>query len=192
MAEKGLKEGEGRAEKNADRDFRLLILLILAAIILAASSAVHLPASWFSWFSPESGQQAATYYYVPAAKGRGEGRRAEVIRLFQPISQTQGRLPTGALAITPDLPCGSVPPEISWLFHLPLPINQADQESLMLLPRIGPVLAQRIIAFREAQGPITGPADFIRVKGIGPKMTARLTPLLCFSSKRNSLPAPLD
>lgn len=161
------------AEKNADRDFRLLVLLILAASILATS----LAASWFSPASGRSGRQAATYYYVPAV----QGERPEIIRM----SQDQ-ELPTDAVAITPDIPCGKVPAEISWLFHLPLPINQADQESLMLLPRIGPVLAQRIIAFREAQGPITGPADFIRVKGIGPKLTARLTPLLCFASKKDA------
>ncbi|MCW5213501.1 helix-hairpin-helix domain-containing protein, partial [Desulfobulbus sp. TB] len=123
------------AEKNADRDFRLLVLLILAASILAGNLAA-------SWFSSRSKQEVATYYYVPAAKGRGE-----VIRGSQP--QDPGELPRGAFAITPDLPCGKLPAEISWLFHLPLPINQADQESLMLLPRIGPVLAQRIIAFRE-------------------------------------------
>lgn len=163
------------AEKNADRDFRLLVLLVLAASILATSLAA-------SWFYPVSGQQVATvatYYYVPAVQAERE--RPAIIRMPQ-----DQELPTGAVAITPDIPCGKVPAEISWLFHLPLPVNQADQESLMLLPGIGPVLAQRIIAFREAQGPITGPADFIRVKGIGPKMTARLTPLLCFSKTGES------
>ncbi len=157
------------AEKNADRDFRLLVLLVLAASILATS-----------WFYPVSGQQVATvatYYYVPAV----QAERPAIIQMPQ-----DQELPTGAVAITPDIPCGKVPAEISWLFHFPLPVNQADQESLMLLPGIGPVLAQRIIAFRDAQGPITGPADFIRVKGIGPKLTARLTPLLCFSKTGKS------
>ena len=67
------------------------------------------------------------------------------------------------------------------LFNLPLPVNQADQKSLMQLRGVGPKLADRIIAFRETQGPISGPDDFIRVKGIGPKLTARLSPLLCFT-----------
>lgn len=165
------------AEKNAGRDFRLLVLLILAASILAGNLAAN-------WFSSRSKQEVATYYYVPAV----QGKKPEIIRILQDQIEhlDQKELPTGAVAITPDLPCGKLPAEISWLFHLPLPINQADQESLMLLPRIGPVLAQRIIAFRETQGPITGPADFIRVKGIGPKMTARLTPLLCFSKTGES------
>lgn len=162
------------AEKNADRDFRLLVLLILAASI------------WLSWFYPVSGQQVATvatYYYIPAVQAEGE--RPAIIRLPQDQELPTGAV-AGAVAITPDISCGKVPAEIGWLFHLPIPINQADQESLMLLPGIGPVLAQRIITFREAQGPMTGPADFIRVKGIGPKLTARLTPLLCFSKTGES------
>ncbi|WYD82263.1 MAG: helix-hairpin-helix domain-containing protein [Candidatus Electrothrix gigas] len=167
------------AEKNADRDFRLLVLLVLAASILVAHSP-SISSIWLSWFYPVSGQQVATvatYYYVPAV----QAERPAIIRMPQ-----DQELPTGAVAITSDIPCGKVPAEISWLFHLPLPVNQADQESLMLLPGIGPVLAQRIVAFRDAQGPITGPADFIRVKGIGPKLTARLTPLLCFSKTGES------
>lgn len=80
------------AEKNAGRDFRLLVLLILAAIICVVS----LPASWLF---PASGRQAASYYYVPAVQGKGP----EIIR----IPQDQKELPMGALAITPDLPCGN-------------------------------------------------------------------------------------
>ena len=94
---------------------------------------------------------------------------------------SQNELPPDLLAITPDLPCEEIPPELALLFHLPLPINRADQEELIQLPGIGPKLSERIISFREGQGPITGPEDLRRIHGIGPKMTARLTPLLCFA-----------
>ncbi len=158
-------------KKGAKQDLRLPVLLILGAIILGCS-----------WFSPEPKHQASAYYLVPAALDLQEGG-AELLRLPQDQAHQvgQGELPAGALAITSDLPCGTVPPELTALFNLPLPINQADQESLILLPGIGPKLADRIIAFRDDQGPITGPEDFIRIKGIGPKLTARLAPRLCFA-----------
>jgi predicted flap endonuclease-1-like 5' DNA nuclease len=157
------------AEERAERDFRVPVLLLLGVLILA-----------FSWFAPETEHQASLYYLVPAQ----DGEKAEILRVPKGVSQeqvSQATLPPDALAITPDMPCGAAPPEITQLFNLPLPVNQAGQESLMLLPGIGPKLAARIIAFREEQGDITGPDDFIRVKGIGPKLTARLSPLLCFA-----------
>ena len=163
------------AEERAERDFRVPVLLLPGLIIFALSC-----------FSPESERQASLYYLVPA-QDRG---KAEILRVppsASPEQVNQTALPSGSLAITPDMPCGAAPPEIVQIFNLPLPVNQADQENLMLLPGIGPKLAARIIAFREEQGDITGPDDFIRVKGIGPKLTARLTPLLCFAPAEKKL-----
>lgn len=156
------------AKESAERDLRVPVLLILGAIILATSC-----------FSPEPELRASDYYLAPAVH---EGR-AEVIRLpkNQAINQVDQSESFGLLAITPDLPCEKIPPELALLFHLPLPINRVDQDELIQLRGIGPKLSARIISFREEQGPITGPKDFIRIKGIGPKMTARLTPLLCFT-----------
>jgi competence protein ComEA len=50
----------------------------------------------------------------------------------------------------------------------------------MRLPGIGPKLAESIITYRAGQGGIAGQDDFIKVKGIGPKRSARLLPLICF------------
>ena len=156
------------AEEHAKQDARIPVLLIIGMIIMG-----------YSCFSPEFKRQASAYHLVSATSELQEGQE-ELLRISQEQAD-QGELPTGTLAITPDLPCGTVPPALTALFNLPLPINQADQKSLMLLSGIGPKLSERIIAFRNAQGPITGPEDFIRIKGIGPKLTARLTPLLCFA-----------
>jgi DNA uptake protein ComE-like DNA-binding protein len=64
----------------------------------------------------------------------------------------------------------------------PLPINTCSVDSLTLLPGVGPVLAARIQEFR-AQGLVFRDSlDLRQVKGIGPKLSARLTPLIDFSS----------
>lgn len=49
----------------------------------------------------------------------------------------------------------------------PVDINRADRETLINLPGIGPVLADRIIAYREAHGPFKSVDDLIAISGIG-------------------------
>ena len=47
-------------------------------------------------------------------------------------------------------------------------INAATAAELETLPRIGPTMAQRIIAYREANGPFAAIEDIQDVPGIGP------------------------
>jgi competence protein ComEA len=49
----------------------------------------------------------------------------------------------------------------------PIDINRADREALMALPGIGPVLAERIITYREAHGPFKSVDDLTAIAGIG-------------------------
>jgi competence protein ComEA len=60
----------------------------------------------------------------------------------------------------------------------PLNINTANAEALQALPGIGPLLADRIVADREAHGPFRTPEDLLRVPGIGPKRWERIRPLV--------------
>jgi competence protein ComEA len=53
--------------------------------------------------------------------------------------------------------------------HLPLKINTATEEELCALKGVGPKLAERIVAFREAHGPFKTPASLEKVPGIGKK-----------------------
>lgn len=48
-----------------------------------------------------------------------------------------------------------------------LDINTADEAQLMALPGIGRTLAQRIIAYREMNGPFTSVAQLLLVEGLG-------------------------
>lgn len=62
----------------------------------------------------------------------------------------------------------------------PFAVNTTTADTLTFLPRVGPVLAARIVAEREAGGPFRDAEDLQRVRGIGPKLAARLAPLLDF------------
>lgn len=55
-------------------------------------------------------------------------------------------------------------------------LNTAGATDLQRLPGIGPALAERIIAYREAHGPFARLPDVTRVSGIGPRTLERLAP----------------
>jgi competence protein ComEA len=48
-------------------------------------------------------------------------------------------------------------------------INKATVDELCVLKRIGPSYAQRIVDYREQNGPFEKPKDIMKVKGIGLK-----------------------
>jgi len=56
--------------------------------------------------------------------------------------------------------------------------NTADAATLAALPGVGPLLAQRILASRKAQGPFRTPEDLLRVPGLGPARLVGIRPHL--------------
>ena len=60
----------------------------------------------------------------------------------------------------------------------PVELNRATVEELMELPGIGPVLAERIVAFREQHGPFARVEDLLQVPGIGEATLEALRPLV--------------
>jgi competence ComEA-like helix-hairpin-helix protein len=57
-------------------------------------------------------------------------------------------------------------------------LNTADAALLQRLPRIGPALAGRIIAYRQERGPFRRVEDIVNVRGIGPKTLEQIQPYL--------------
>lgn len=60
----------------------------------------------------------------------------------------------------------------------PLDLNRASVTELDGLPGVGPVLARRIAEHRLRYGRFHDPRDLCAVKGIGPRLYARLRPLV--------------
>lgn len=57
-----------------------------------------------------------------------------------------------------------------------LDLNTASAAQLQALPRIGPAMAERIVADREANGPFTSLDDLQRVNGIGDRTVELIAP----------------
>jgi competence protein ComEA len=57
-------------------------------------------------------------------------------------------------------------------------LNKAGSRELERLPGIGPVMAERILAYRRECGRFRSVDDLIRVRGVGPKTLEKIRPYL--------------
>jgi len=62
-------------------------------------------------------------------------------------------------------------------------INTADTEALMLLPKVGPSVAQRIVEFREQNGQFKAAEDLMLVRGVGEKTFELIKPYVAISGE---------
>lgn len=89
------------------------------------------------------------------------------------------KIPSGSkIEITPDgqLHLGRMSGPQLLTLGLALDLNQATAADLDGLPGIGPVLAKRIVDYRQAHGPFKKIDDLEQVSGIGPKKLEKLKP----------------
>ena len=71
-------------------------------------------------------------------------------------------------------------------------LDVADQRDIESLPKIGPVLALRIIEDRNANGPFGSIEGFQRVRGVGPSLAAALRARVTFSGTARQSNAVVD
>lgn len=107
----------------------------------------------------------------------------DALNLAQPLEDGQKVVVPARLSAQGQLPAGAGNPfaapvaqdgSISGATGGRLNINTADAAALETLPGVGPALAQRIVAYREAHGPFTAVEDLLNVPGIGEKKLAQL------------------
>ena len=155
--------------ENGKKDLRPLALLLFALCILTVTAARE---GWLFKLSEQvsppqklawcDGSVATGLYRVPtdapypAAEEREDPAQAEA---------APGQ--EGKASRKP-------PAKLAPLFFKPIPINKADEELLITIPGIGPVLAKRIIEFRKEHGRITAIEELDEVKGIGPAKLEKL------------------
>lgn len=60
-------------------------------------------------------------------------------------------------------------------------VDRADVSEITRLPRVGPALAQRIVAWRSEHGPFGSLARLDSVSGVGPKLLDAILPYVSFS-----------
>lgn len=60
-------------------------------------------------------------------------------------------------------------------------IDRADVSEITRLPRVGPALAQRIVAWRSEHGPFGSLSRLDSVSGVGPKLLDAILPFVSFS-----------
>jgi len=60
-------------------------------------------------------------------------------------------------------------------------VDVADAAALEGLPRVGPVMARRIVADRDSLGPFGSLEELQRVKGVGPALASAISPYVTFS-----------
>ena len=75
---------------------------------------------------------------------------------------------------------------------LPVDLDVASLADIESLPRIGPVLAQRIIDDRVARGPFGSIEGFERVRGVGPSLANALRARVTFSGTARPSNAVVD
>lgn len=121
-------------------------------------------------YVPHRGETAAPVQIQPNGGTANTGQGNAANGAAQNGASQGGTQPQPARTLTP---AGSAQKGSS-----PVNINTATAEELQTLPRIGPAMAQRIIAWREAHGGFRSVDELDAVPGIGPSMLENLRPLV--------------
>ena len=83
-----------------------------------------------------------------------------------------------SLLTTPPVPSGRSTGAKPVLPAMGVDLNSASLEELILLPGIGKVTAEKIIAYRAEHGPFSEPRELMNVRGIGVKKFEKIRPFI--------------
>ncbi|MFJ4207585.1 helix-hairpin-helix domain-containing protein [Paenarthrobacter sp. NPDC089675] len=115
------------------------------------------------------------YQAIEAAGGATPGAALDQLNLAEPVSD-------GAKVTVPvpgEVPvAGAIPEAGSPGAGGKLNINKASVDELGTLPRVGPVMAQRIADWRKEHGPFASVDELDAIEGIGPKLMESLRNLV--------------
>lgn len=112
---------------------------------------------------------------IVAAGGAAAKAQLDAVNLAAPVADgEQVLVPGPGVAAAPSGGSGGGAPSPS----APLDLNTATAEELDALPGVGPVTAQKIIAYRTAHGPFHAVTELEGVPGIGPAKLAQLKGLV--------------
>ncbi len=115
---------------------------------------------------------------LAAAGGPAPEADLDAINLAAPLQNYQHiRVPFRPLTPTPE-PTAAINPEPDATPATLININTAEAATLETLPKIGPSMAQRIVAYRQEHGPFQTIADIQQVPGIGPSIFAAIEPYI--------------
>jgi competence protein ComEA len=103
---------------------------------------------------------------IAAAGGLSENANAASVNLARPVDDGEQIIVSNTLG---EVPSGSV---------VKININRATAAEFDALPRIGPTIAERIVAFRDDNGPFGSVDELGNVPGIGDTTLAGIRDLL--------------
>jgi competence protein ComEA len=143
-------------------------LLVKLAMIVVTMGVVF----WIGWSIPQS-------HFADGERGI----TARAIEENPVHSSTSKTVPSGAPMFRPSNPQRSRHASSTPIAGT-LDLNRASEKEIEMLPGIGPVLAERIVKYRQSRGAFRDIGQLRNVKGIGKKKFDRIRSLVSVASSK--------